>query len=128
MTRSRIPAIVSKPHKCPDYRHIFVIRQGQVSRVALSLTDHADLLCFLWGRNVRLPELPTNHTSMSTTLVKVQHKKKVTMRSGLRQQAGIAEGDMLEATLQLLHIVLRPKVVIEHSAFPNHVDEYTPAQ
>src|ERR1700682_2822563 len=113
MTRSRIPAIVSKPHKCPDYRHIFVIRQGQGSRVALSLTDHADLLCFLWGRNVRLPELPPNHTSTSTTLVKVQHKGQVSIPTRLRQQAGIAEGDMVEATFQRGHIVLTPKVVID---------------
>jgi AbrB family looped-hinge helix DNA binding protein len=65
---------------------------------------------------------------MSTTLVKVQHKGQVTIPSRLRQQAGITEGDMVEATFQRGHIVLTPKVVIDRSAFPNADDEYTPAQ
>ena len=66
--------------------------------------------------------------SSSTTLVKVQHKGQVTIPSRLRQQAGIAEGDMVEATFQRGHIVLKPKLIIDRSAFPNADDEYTPAQ
>jgi AbrB family looped-hinge helix DNA binding protein len=65
---------------------------------------------------------------MSTTLVKVQHKGQVTIPSRLRQQAGIAEGDIVEATFQRGHIVLTPKVIIDRAAFPNADDEYTPAQ
>jgi AbrB family looped-hinge helix DNA binding protein len=65
---------------------------------------------------------------MSTTLVKVQHKGQVTIPSRLRQQAGIAEGDIVEATFQRGHIVLTPKVVIDRSAFPNADAEYSPAQ
>src|SRR5258706_15877329 len=65
---------------------------------------------------------------MSTTLVKVQHKGQVTIPSRLRRQAGIAEGDMVEATFQRGNIVLTPKVIIDRSAFPNADDEYTPAQ
>ena len=42
---------------------------------------------------------------MSTTLVKVQHKGQVTVPSRLRQQAGIAEGDIVEATFQRAHII-----------------------
>jgi AbrB family looped-hinge helix DNA binding protein len=66
--------------------------------------------------------------SMSTTLVRVQHKGQVTIPSRLRKQAGIAEGDMVEATFQRGHIVLTPKVVIDRSAFPNADGEYTPMQ
>ena len=58
----------------------------------------------------------------------ISSKGQVTIPSRLRQQAGIAEGDMVEATFQRGHIVLTPKVVIDRSAFPNADDEYTPAQ
>ena len=79
------------------------------------------------SRNIRLPELPTKY-SMSTTLVRVQHKGQVTIPSRLRRQAGIAEGDMVEAIFERGQIVLTPKLVIDRSAFPNADDEYTPAQ
>ena len=65
---------------------------------------------------------------MSTTLVKVQHKGQVTIPSRLRQQAGIAEGDIVEASFQRGQIVLTPKAVIDRAAFPNADAEYTPAQ
>jgi AbrB family looped-hinge helix DNA binding protein len=65
---------------------------------------------------------------MSTSLVRVQHKGQVTIPSRLRQQAGIAEGDMVEAIFQRGHIVLKPQLVIYRSTFPNADDEYTPAQ
>ena len=65
---------------------------------------------------------------MSTTLIKVQNKGQVTIPRQLRQQAGIAEGDIVEATYQRGHIVLTPKVVIDRATVPNADDEYTPAQ
>jgi AbrB family looped-hinge helix DNA binding protein len=65
---------------------------------------------------------------MSTTLVKVQHKGQVTIPSRLRKQAGIAEGDIVEATFQRGHIVLTPKIVIDRASFPNADGEYTPEQ
>jgi AbrB family looped-hinge helix DNA binding protein len=66
--------------------------------------------------------------TMSTTLVKVQHKGQVTIPSRLRRQAGIAEGDIVEASFQRGQIVLTPKAVIDRAAFPNADGEYTPAQ
>ena len=72
-------------------------------------------------RNYQLP-------SMSTTLVKVQHKGQVTIPSSLRKQAGIAEGDIVEASFQRGQIILTPKVVVDRSALPNADGEYTPAQ
>jgi AbrB family looped-hinge helix DNA binding protein len=65
---------------------------------------------------------------MSTTVVKVQHKGQVTIPSRLRQQAGIAEGDMVEATFQHGQIVLTPKVVMDRAAFPKADGDYTSAQ
>ena len=38
------------------------------------------------------------------------------------------EGDIVEATFQRGHIVLKPQIVIDRSALPNADDEYTPAQ
>jgi len=61
-------------------------------------------------------------------LVKVQHKGQVTIPSRLRNQAGIAEGDLVEASFQRGKIVLTPKLVIDRSRFPTAADEYTPAQ
>ena len=68
------------------------------------------------------------HTIMGTTLVKVQHKGQVTIPSRLRQQAGISEGDIVEATFQRGHIVLTPKVVLDRGVFSTADGEYTPAQ
>lgn len=53
-----------------------------------------------------------------STIVRVQHKGQVTIPTHLRTQAGIAEGDLIEATFHRGKIVLTPKLV----------DEYTPAQ
>ena len=66
--------------------------------------------------------------SSSTTLVKVQRKGQVTIPTHLRQQAGIAEGDVVEAIFKRGHIVLTPQLVIDRTTFPNANDEYTPAQ
>ena len=63
-----------------------------------------------------------------TTLVKIQRKGQMTLPSRLRSAIGIAEGDLIEATVQRGKIVLTPKVVIDRSKFPNADNEYTPAQ
>ena len=88
---------------------------------------YADLLCFLGESEVPTSGITTS-IFLSTTLVKVQHKGQVTIPSRLRQHAGIAEGDIVEATFQRGHIVLTPKVVMDRSWFPNADGEYTPAQ
>ena len=69
----------------------------------------------------------TNRNVMST-LVKVQHKGQVTIPTHLRNKAGIAAGDTVEASFQQGRIVLTPKLVIDRSKFPNARDEYTPEQ
>ena len=65
---------------------------------------------------------------MSTTLVKVQHKGAVTIPTHLRTQAGIAEGDMMEASFHEGKIIFVPKVLIDRSSFPTADGDYTPAQ
>jgi len=62
------------------------------------------------------------------TIVRVQHKGQVTIPTRLRTQAGIAEGDLIEASLKNGKIILTPKQVIDRSKFPSADDEYTPAQ
>ena len=63
-----------------------------------------------------------------STLVKVQHKGQVTIPTRLRTQAGIVEGDLVEATFHRGKIILTPKLVIDRAQFPNADEEYTPAQ
>ena len=63
-----------------------------------------------------------------TTLVKIQRKGQMTLPSRLRSAIGIADGDLVEASVQRGKIVLTPKVVIDRSKFPNADNEYTPAQ
>ena len=77
-------------------------------------------------RIFRLPELHTN-LPMST-LVKVQHKGQVTIPTRLRSQAGISEGDLVEASFERGKIVLTPKLVIDRFRFSAADSEYTPAQ
>ena len=50
----------------------------------------------------------------------------MTLPSRLRSAIGVSEGDMVEASVHRGKIVLTPKVVIDHSKFPNADDEYTP--
>jgi bifunctional DNA-binding transcriptional regulator/antitoxin component of YhaV-PrlF toxin-antitoxin module len=52
----------------------------------------------------------------------------MTLPSRLRSAIGIADGDLVEATLHRGKIVLTPKSVVDRSIFPNADDEYTPAQ
>jgi AbrB family looped-hinge helix DNA binding protein len=63
-----------------------------------------------------------------TTLVKIHRKGQMTLPSRLRTAIGVAEGDIVEATLQRGRIVITPKLVIDRSQFPNADKEYTPAQ
>ena len=63
-----------------------------------------------------------------STLVKVQHKGQVTIPTRLRSQAGISEGDLVEASFHRGKIILTPKLVIERSKFPTTDDKYTPEQ
>ncbi len=63
-----------------------------------------------------------------TTLVKIHRKGQMTLPSRLRAAISVAEGDVVEATLQHGRIVITPKLVIDRSQFPNADKEYTPAQ
>lgn len=63
-----------------------------------------------------------------STIVRVQKKGQVTLPTRLRSQAGITDGDLIEATFQRGKIILTPKVVIDRLHFPHADDEYTPAQ
>jgi AbrB family looped-hinge helix DNA binding protein len=63
-----------------------------------------------------------------TTLVKIHRKGQMTLPSRLRSAIGVAEGDLVEASVLRGKIVLTPKVVIDRSKFPNADDEYTPVQ
>src|SRR5438552_17235597 len=63
-----------------------------------------------------------------TTLVKIHRKGQMTLPSRLRAAIGVAEGDLIEASVLKGKIVLTPKTVIDRSDFPTADDEYTPAQ
>ena len=63
-----------------------------------------------------------------SSIVKVQKKGQVTLPTRLRSQAGLADGDLVEASFRGGKIILTPKVVIDRSKFPTADDEYTPAQ
>jgi AbrB family looped-hinge helix DNA binding protein len=63
-----------------------------------------------------------------TTLVKIHRKGQMTLPSRLRAAIGLADGDLVEATVLRGKIVLTPKLVIDRSGFPTANDEYTPAQ
>jgi AbrB family looped-hinge helix DNA binding protein len=61
-----------------------------------------------------------------STLVRIHRKGQMTLPSRLRSAIGLADGDIVEATVRRGKIVLTPKLGIERS--PNADDEYTPAQ
>ncbi|MGH8248693.1 MAG: AbrB/MazE/SpoVT family DNA-binding domain-containing protein, partial [Gammaproteobacteria bacterium] len=63
-----------------------------------------------------------------TTLVKIHRKGQITLPSRLRSAVGIAEGDLVEASVQRGKIVLTPKLVIDRSEFPTADGEYTPTR
>ena len=61
------------------------------------------------------------------SIVKIQHNGQVTIRTRLRSRAGLAEGDLVEATLQQGKIVLTPKSP-SRSLLRNADDTHTPFQ
>ncbi len=63
-----------------------------------------------------------------TALVKIHRKGQITLPVRLRSALGVAEGDLVEASVQRGKIVLTPKLVIDKSKFATADDEYTPAQ
>ena len=63
-----------------------------------------------------------------SALVKVQNNGQVTIPPRLRSQAGISEGDLVEASFDRGRIVLTPKPIIDRSKFPSAEDEFTPEQ
>ena len=62
------------------------------------------------------------------TLIKIHKKGQITLPTRLRSQAGIGDGDVVDATFSRGKIILTPKVVIDRSKFPTADDEYTPEQ
>jgi AbrB family looped-hinge helix DNA binding protein len=63
-----------------------------------------------------------------TALVKVRRSGQVTLPSRLRSAAGLAEGDLIEASVKRGRIILTPKPVMDRSKFPSADDDYTPEQ
>jgi AbrB family looped-hinge helix DNA binding protein len=63
-----------------------------------------------------------------TTLVRIQRKGQMTLPNRLRSAVGVAEGDLVEASVQSGKIVPTPKLVIDRSKFPSADDRYTPSQ
>ena len=63
-----------------------------------------------------------------STLVKIHRKGQMTLPTRLRTQAGISEGDLVEAAFHRGKIVLTPTPAIDRSKFSNADDEYTPEQ
>jgi AbrB family looped-hinge helix DNA binding protein len=61
------------------------------------------------------------------TIVKIQKKGQVTIPTQLRVQAGIAEGDLIDAAFSRGKIVLTPRAAIDRADIPAS-DEYTPEQ
>jgi AbrB family looped-hinge helix DNA binding protein len=62
------------------------------------------------------------------TVVKIQKKGQVTIPTRLRNQAGIIDGDLIEAAFSRGRIILTPKAVIDRSKSTAARDEYTPEQ
>lgn len=62
------------------------------------------------------------------TIVKIQKKGQVTIPTRLRTQAGLADGDLIEAAFSHGKIILTPRAVIDRSKFPTANGEYTPEQ
>lgn len=65
---------------------------------------------------------------MRTALVKIHRKGQMTLPSRLRSAVGVAEGDLVEASVERGKIVLTPKLVIDRARFPTADEEYTPGQ
>ena len=62
------------------------------------------------------------------TLVKIHRNGQITLPSDLRSKAGMAEGDIVEATVRSGRIVLTPSAPIARSRRSSLDDEYTAKQ
>ena len=62
------------------------------------------------------------------TIVKIQRKGQVTLPTRLRSAVGVAEGDLVEASVQRGKIVLTPKTTTPRPQFQAADREYTLAQ
>jgi bifunctional DNA-binding transcriptional regulator/antitoxin component of YhaV-PrlF toxin-antitoxin module len=62
------------------------------------------------------------------SLVRIHRKRQMTLPTRLRAQAGISEGDLVEAAFHRGKIVLTPTLAIDRSKFTNADDKYTPEQ
>jgi AbrB family looped-hinge helix DNA binding protein len=62
------------------------------------------------------------------SLVRIHRKGQMTLPRRLRSAIGIADGDLVEASVHRGKIVLTRKLVIDRSEFANADDEYTPEQ
>lgn len=62
------------------------------------------------------------------SIIKIQKKGQVTLPTALRERVGVADGDLLEVTVNRGSFILRPKQITDRSTFPTADDEYTPAQ
>jgi AbrB family looped-hinge helix DNA binding protein len=62
------------------------------------------------------------------TLIKIHKKGQITLPTRLRSQAGIGDGDLVDATFSRGKIILTPKVVVDRSKFLTADGEYTPEQ
>ncbi len=62
------------------------------------------------------------------SVVRIQKKGQVTIPTRLRHQAGLADGDLVDASLQRGKIILTPQVLIDRAKFPTADGEYTPEQ
>lgn len=63
-----------------------------------------------------------------TTLVRIHRKGQMTLPIRLRSAIGIAEGDLVEASVHRGRILLTPKLGTDRSNLYTSDDEYTPAQ
>ena len=63
-----------------------------------------------------------------TALVRIRRSGQVTLPGRLRIAAGVAEGDLIEASVKRGRIILTPKPVMDRSKFPTADDEYSREQ
>jgi AbrB family looped-hinge helix DNA binding protein len=63
-----------------------------------------------------------------TTIVKIHRKGQMTLPVRLRAAIGVAEGDLVEATVYRGKILLTPKMLVDRSKFPTADKDYTDEQ
>jgi AbrB family looped-hinge helix DNA binding protein len=62
------------------------------------------------------------------SLIKIKKKGQITIPTAIRSRLGLADGDLVEVTVQSASIVLTPKLSIDRSQVSKQGDEYTKAQ